>query len=263
MAAMPREPEAFAEQVVEMLRRLHPDYVVELIGPTEALVNGLRLDLENLYRLVAHDPTRGSEIVEQYLDHLFAGDAASVEALPLDLARRMIMPRIHPETIFERRSREMVAHVPFVNETVVLFVLDLPQMTVSVTTEQMIRWRLTAEELEEISRSNLDTYTPELELQFIESQEGGRAAVLAQHDGYDASRLLLSSLHRRLAPQLGGDFLVATPARDLFLAISSDPEPFVKRLQTRVERDFKRLPYPITSDLFLVTRDGVVGTKAA
>lgn len=263
MAAMPSEPEAFAEQVVQMLRRIHPDYVVELIGPSEAIVNGLRLDLENLFRLVAHDPSRGAEIVEQYLDHLFTGDAASVESLPLDVARQMIMPRIHPESIFERRSRELVAHVPYVNDTVVLFVIDLPQMTVSITTEQMIRWRLTEEELDELARKNLATYSPELELQFIESQEGGRAAVLAQHDGYDASRLLLTTLHDRLARQLGGDFLVATPARDLFLAMSPSPDAFVQRLHARVERDYKRLPYPITSDLFLVTRDGVAGTRAA
>ena len=29
----------------------------------------------------------------------------------------------------------------------------------------------------------------------------------------------------------------------------------------RVEHDYKRLPYPISSDFFYVTRDGVCGTK--
>ncbi len=263
MAAMPREPEAFAERVVEMLRELHPDFAVELIGPSEALVNNRRLDLENLYRLVAHDPPRGAEIVEQYLEHLFASEAISVEALPVDVARKMIMPRIHHESIFERLTRELVAHVPFVNDTVVLFVVDLPHMTVSITTEQMIRWRMTSDELEDLARQNLDAYAPELETQTIESQEGGRAVIVAQQDGYDAARLLMSDLYRRLAPQLGGNFLVATPARDMFLALSCDPEHFVKRLHDRVAQDYRRLPYPITSDLFLVTRDGVAGTREA
>ncbi|TVQ34344.1 MAG: DUF1444 family protein [Phycisphaeraceae bacterium] len=263
MAKMPREPEAFAEQVVEMLRRSHPDYEVELVGPSEALVNGRRLDLDNLYRLVAHSPERGAEIVEQYLDHLFAGDSLGLDSLPLEIAQPMIMPRIHHESIFGRLTREQVAHVPYVNNTVVLFVIDLPHMTVSITTEQMIRWELDAEQLDEMARENLQRYSPELELQIVESQEGGKAAILSQQDGYDAARLLLSGLHQRLAPELGGDFLVATPARDMFLALSCDPEQFVNRLQDRVAKDYRRLPYPITSSLFLVTQDGVAGTLAA
>jgi len=35
-------------------------------------------------------------------------------------------------------------------------VIDLPQMTGSITTEQMIRWNLGIEELEAIARANLD-----------------------------------------------------------------------------------------------------------
>src|SRR5258708_4452479 len=71
MPSMPKEPEAFAEQVATMLRRLQPEYAVEITGPRELLVDGRRLDLENLCRLVNHDPDRGQEIVEHYLDQLF------------------------------------------------------------------------------------------------------------------------------------------------------------------------------------------------
>lgn len=263
MASMPQEPEAFAESVSAMLHRLHPELTIQLIGPSELLVDGRRLDLENLYRLVAHDPDQGAEIVEQYLDHLFAGESASAANMPIDLARTRIMPRIQPESIFNRLTRDLVAHVPFVNDTVILFVIDLPHMTVSITTEQMVRWGLTPDDLDVLARRNLEHYAPKLRMQFIDSKEGGRAAIVSQQDGYDAARLLLSGLHHELAPRLGGDFYVATPARDMFLALSPDPEPFVGRLQERVSHDYKRLPYPITTKLFLVTRDGVAGTIAA
>lgn len=263
MASMPKEPEAFSEQVASLLRQLQPSFQVELVGPRELMVNGRRLDLENLYRMVRHEPERGSEIVEHYLHQLFAGDAAQLGPMTLEFARPRIMPRIQPESIFQHLSREMVAHVPFVNGTVVVFVIDLPQMTVSITTEQMIRWQLSIEALEEIARENLDQYAPEVEVQLVESKEGGRAAIMSEQDGYDAARLLLSDLYKRLAPKLGGNFYVALPARDMFLAISENPEPFVRRLHERVQVDFKRLPYPITSDFFLVTRDGVAGTGEA
>ena len=100
-------------------------------------------------------------------------------------------------------------------------------------------------------------------MQFVDAEDGGRAAVFAAQDGYDAARLLLSTLHERLAPELDGDFFVATPARDLFMALSIGPDSFVDRLRKRANRDFRRLPYPITDDLFVVTRDGVAGTRAA
>ena len=56
--------------------------------------------------------------------------------------------------------------------------------------------------------------------------------------------------------------IVATPARDCFVAISAGPDPFVARLRDRIGADFRRLPYPITRELFLVTRDGVAGTAS-
>lgn len=260
MARMPREPEAFGEQVARILQRHFPDRSVELAGPMDLVLNGKHLGLENLYRMVQYEPSRGVEIVENYLERLVEGDSIGSTPLPLSIAKPRIMPRIQPLSIFEHLDREQVAHVPFVNDTVIVFVIDMPHMTVSITVEQLMRWGLTSDDLDVIARENLALYSPQLEIQFVESAEGGRAAIVAAQDGYDAARLLLSSLHDRLAPELRGDFYVATPARDMFLALSCDPPEFVERLQKRVELDFKRLPYPISNQLFVVTRDGVAGT---
>ena len=93
--------------------------------------------------------------------------------------------------------------------------------------------------------------------------DGGRAAIFNMQDGYDAARLLLDSLWVKLAPEFKGNFYVAAPARDMFMAISCGPDSFVEKLQDRIELDYKRMPYPISSDLFLVTQDGVAGTRAA
>ncbi|MFG0293318.1 MAG: DUF1444 family protein [Phycisphaerales bacterium JB065] len=265
MARLPRQPEAFAEQVRTILARMKPELNIELTGPTELIVEGRRLDLENLHRLVVTDEDRGVEIVEQYLDHLFDEETFSVGNMPWEMAATRIMPRIQPTSIFEHLSEELVAHVPFVNDTVIVFVIDLPNMTVSVTTEQMLRWGKTAEDLEEVARQNLDEYAPTLEFKSLESDEGGKAILLSIQDGYDASRLLLSSLFRTLAPEFGGDFMVATPSRDMFLAISADEPGFINQVSHKVEEDFNRLPYPITDRLFYVCRDGIAGTvrKAA
>lgn len=261
MSRMPREPEAFGEQVARILRRQFPERSVDLAGPMDLVLNGRHLGLENLYRMVLCEPERGVEIVENYLERLVEGDQIQTMTLPFSVAKPRIMPRIQPEGIFEHLDREQVAHVPFVNETVVVFVIDMPQMTVSITVEQLVRWGLLQDDLDAIARENLARYDPELQIQLVDSVEGGRAAIVSAQDGYDAARLLLSNLHDRLAPELCGDFYVATPARDMFLAMTAGPDEFVQRLTRRVEMDYRRLPYPITSDLFLVTRDGVAGTK--
>lgn len=260
MAYLPREPEAFGEQVAKLLKRLFPEREAVLAGPLDLVVGGRHLGLDNLYRMVLRDPSRGTEIVEDYLEKIVEGDAVLNMPIPLAVAKPRIMPRIQPLSVFERLDEHQVAHMPYVNGTVVVFVIDMPEVTVSITTEQIIRWGLNPEDLEEIARSNLERYTPDLKIRLVEGKDGGRAALLSEHDGYDAARLLLEKLHARLAPELDGDFLVATPARDCFVAMTIGPNEFIHRLQERVAQDYRRLPYPITSDLFVVTRDGVAGT---
>ncbi|MFG0330222.1 MAG: DUF1444 family protein [Phycisphaerales bacterium] len=263
MARMPREPEAFCEHVAEILRRMCPDHEVELDGVFTLRINGRHLGLENIYRIVLNEPDRGVELVEEYLDHLMEGEEAATMALPFELAKPRIMPRIQPMSIFEHLDQNLVAFQPFVNDTALVYVLDMPHLTVSITVEQLMKWGVDLDALDQIARLNLREYSPDLEIKLVESDTGARAAILSQHDGYDASRLLLEDLHGRLRPELGADFLVATPSRDTFIAISIEPEDFAERIHQKVEEDFRKLPYPITDRYFLVTLDGVAGTAAA
>jgi hypothetical protein len=85
MARMPKEPEAFGEQVTKILLRHFPDRAVELAGPMDLVLNGKHLGLENLYRMVQYEPSRGVEIVENYLERLMEGDA--VGSMPSHLRR--------------------------------------------------------------------------------------------------------------------------------------------------------------------------------
>ena len=104
---------------------------------------------------------------------------------------------------------------------------------------------------------------PERTLEVRLEPPGGRAATFNIGDGYDAARLLLENLHGKLVADLGGDFLVAIPARDVFIAFPDQRNAFAHKLNEQVISDFRRMPYPITPKLFLVTRDGVAGGQAA
>lgn len=260
MGTTPIPDDDFAEQIATRLRELRPSFDVEPTGPRELLVNGRRLDLENLCRMIAHEPGRSDAIVNHFLMQLFAGDAIDLNDVELDFARPRIMPRIQPRSIFEHLSRDLVAHVPFVNGTVVVFVIDTPHLTVSITTEQMLRWGVDTEDLEDFARENLARTRPPMAAEVIASREGGKAAVIAEQDGYDAARLLDEALYAELAPQLGTTFYVGIPARDMLVALSNGPASFVERLRRRILEDYSHMPYPITPELFLVTPDGVAGS---
>lgn len=259
----PDDSQGFTELVSKLLKGWYAVRPVEVVSPLKLLVDGKAMGLDNLYRMVHQDPQRGTAFVRSYFDRIFEGDSVGASQIPFAVAKHRIMPRIQPESIFDGVDRNSIAHLPWVNGTVIVFVLDMPDMTVSVSTEQMVRWGIGPEELEAIARENLGSYAPDLQVQVIASHDGGRAAVLSLKDGYDAARLLLSKLHERLARELRGDFYVATPARDVFIALSYGPEPFLERVKQRISRDYSRLPYPITSDFFIVTRDGVAGTAHA
>jgi len=263
MGILPREPEAFCEAVADMVRKRFPGEPIEIVGPLDVMIGARHLALANLFRMVLCDEERSEAVVDEFLSGLQEGDLIGDLALPLSLARGRIMPRLQPATLFDRLDPSQVAHMSWVNDTVIVYVIDLPRVTVSITMEQIIRWGIDLDEIDELARGNLSRYRPNLEVKLVQSEDGGRAAVVSAQDGYDAARLLLEGFHARLAPQLGGDFLVATPARDVLVAISADPKPFVNRVRQRISRDFRRLPYPITNDLFLVTRDGIAGTRAA
>jgi uncharacterized protein YtpQ (UPF0354 family) len=261
-----RHPKFPIMQMLELPQSMHPYFVGGQFHPElpsrPLSPNPMFMGLVAA-AIASREPERGLEIVHHYFEKLLQGDAMGNASMPFTLVRPRIMPRIQPLSIFEHLDRTQVAHIPFVNDTVIVFVVDMPDVTVSVTVEQMVRWGVDTDDLERLARENLARYQPDLKVKLVESETGGRAAILSVLDGYDAARLLLNTLHSTLAPQMHGDFFVATPARDMFVAISCDPPEFVDKVQQRVLRDFKRLPYPITDALFIVTRDGVAGTREA
>jgi len=263
MAQMPDDPRAFLKRVFQIVEELQPKIEKQIVNPSSftVVLGGKRFHLDSLHRLVKLEPDSGEEIAREYLAQLFNANGLEDSILSFSIAESKIMPRLYPLTIFERWNNQQMAHIPFVNGTVVVFVLDMPHLTVSITDAQCISWGVTVEDLDQIARKNLGDYQPVLEPKFIEVKGRCWAAQFSEVDGYDSSRLLLTGLHDRLAPELGRDFYVAVPARDSFLAFSSkEPQGLVQDVKRSIQEEYSKLPFPITKELFLVTRDGVAGT---
>jgi uncharacterized protein YtpQ (UPF0354 family) len=75
-------------------------------------------------------------------------------------------------------------------------------------------------------------------------------------DGYDASRVLLPSLHEKLREYLGSPFGAGIPNRDILLCFRTDEET-VDRIRDQIADDHKKLPHGVSDKLLLVTADGI------
>ncbi len=254
------EEREFAENIVSKIKGIHPEYRVEITGPRELNIGGKRLNLENLYRISRTQGKNTSDreaIIINYLEKMFEVHYEVYESF--ELVKDKIMPRIQPNKIFNNLDKNQVAHIPWVNDTSILFVRDLPKMTLSLTTENLIKWQVSIEDIEALAMKNLREYG-DFEIKFLEPKKGGRVALIDKQDGYDAARLLMEETREEMIRELGGDYLAGIPARDAFCAVTLKPTALEERLKKRLGFYHKSQPYPISPDWFYVTHDGVAGT---
>lgn len=252
--------EVFLQQVDAELRSRGAALQFKRDGSAFDLHMGFRvLDLRPLYHAAANDPRGSRRIIANAFSQFDEVLKAEQEACPED-PLRLVLPRIYSRGDLQLLDLERIPHREFGNGTVVVLVRRLQMFTVTVTRTDINCWGLSMEEVYDAAIQNLADYTGDMKVQFVDSKEGGKAAIMEHHDGFDAARLLLPDLHQRLAPTMKGDFLVGIPSRDTCWAISMTPPNFVERMKGLLARDSRNLPYPISPNLFVVTRDGVAGT---
>ena len=262
MSHLPKEPEAFTETVARRLGKIIGAQEVRTSGPFELTINQQVVELNNLYRHLRHKPEEAEAAIEELAEEILQAKRLSEVDLPLEAVATRVLPRICPFDYFRGRRADQMAHQLFINDTVIVYTIDLNGSACPIRTEQMIRWGLKLDKLDRMARANLAAHQPDLELTVFHTDDGSVAA-LDTGDGYDASRILLSRLHEQVSPELGGNFIVAIPTRDVFVAFPKDSDQFIQRIRQRVKTDYQRLPYPITDDLFLVSADGVSAWRPA
>ena len=103
--------------------------------------------------------------------------------------------------------------------------LDSPQNFAYIVESALKRWKLSVDEVHELAIRNLVERSAELEVKAGQDEEGRVAlAVIQTMDGYDASRILLPTLHERLSQYLGSPFLAGIPNRDFLICFRDSPE---------------------------------------
>jgi hypothetical protein len=251
--------EQFVEQVITHVRGKFP---LVKIGRAEeqsfsVVINGYPASLENLYRLSMLRPDETQHHVDRWIVELLRAAEGPPDQLE---AFDEIKPRLLPMVLAIDGNDTIAAHMvtqPLVPGLIVSYAVDHDRTISYVPQRTFDTWKMTVDELHEIALTNLVARSESLAAHASQDEEGRVNLILFQTmDGYDASRILLPSLHERLREYLGSPFVAGIPNRDILLCFRNDDET-VPRLKSQIAQDFQQMPHQVTDQLLLVTPDGI------
>ena len=172
------------------------------------------------------------------------------------------MPLVVGAEIAELQASK-IATQPLVEGLAVTYVLDGDRTIAYVPHSALENWGITVEELHSLAIDNLIRQSQSIQAHAAQDEDGGVNLILFQTlDGYDATRLLLPSLHEKLREHLGSPFAAAIPNRDILLCFRNDPDN-IRRIKNQVADDYRARPYQVSEALFLVTADGIAPNVVA
>lgn len=251
----PAEVERFRDTVVEVLRAEYPARRFEISADPWVITSAsLRLGLQNLYATCRQGAPGAAEqraIIKAHFDAVFAYEdtVATRAPLPWDQAKPLLRPQLVPAEYFETVHGP---HKALCDGVVEAYVVDSDSTYQVVSDEDVARWKVSPETLEEAAIGNLEAGSSGMKLS---SQDGEDPFIIvALGDGYDAARILLPGFRRYAAQRLGEPFLAGIPNRDFLIAWSLKGSPeFQGRTRRAIVEDFSTQPHPLTQAVLQVT----------
>src|SRR4051812_42945430 len=256
MAALSREQ--FVHQVIELVRDKFPAAkVARAQQPFSLRVNGQIASLENLYRSSLLQPEQMNSFIEQWMLEMVRTSEGKPDLnASYDELSERIMPVVLREGSSDIDTPAMVTQ-PFISGLVTAYAVDSQRSLWYISQATMDKWKVTIDDLHDKSLENLVARSDAISAHAAQGPDGEVNLILFQTmDGFDASRILLPTLHDRLREYLGSPFTAGIPNRDILLCFRNEDQT-VARLREQIKTDFGQMPHPVTDMLLLVTPDGV------
>ncbi len=252
--------EQFVSQVTARVRAKFP--LVKIAAgpqPFTLRVNGQMVGLENIYRMVALHTEAAGERLHQ-IDRWVVELLRASEGTPDNTGTYAeLKDRILPMVVTAGAgdAYKGTVHTPLVDGLLVAYAIDQDRTISYIPRERFETWGVSVDDLHTLAIDNLVARSEQLAAHAAEDDDGEVNLILFQTmDGYDASRLLLPTLHERLREYLGSPFGAAVPNRDMLLCFRND-DATVARLRKQVAADYRSMPHQVTDRLLLVTADGI------
>lgn len=250
--------EQFAQNVIDMVRSRFP--LVRIARAEQSFsirLNGRTASLENLYRMFQLSPDELKRHVERWAVELLRDSEGTPDRFAsFDEVKDRLMPMVVSAELAELRQANIVIQ-PLVEGLAVTYVLDGDRTIAYLPNDVPTRWGKSIEELHDLAIENLVRHSQSIQAHAAQDEDGSVNLVLFQTlDGYDATRLLLPSLHDKLRELLGTPFAAAIPNRDILLCFRSTGDT-LGRIRDQVRQDYQTMPHQVTDRIFLVTPDGI------
>lgn len=249
--------EAFVGRLVE---HVHTKFPLVNISPGEQpftlRVNGQPAGLENIYRTAQLSPADQLHHIDRWIVELLrASEGTPDRSGNFEDVKDRILPMILPVSAADSYAGSLTSAL--VDGLLLGYAIDQDRTISYIPQARFAEWPVSLEQLHELAIANLVARSEALSAQAVEDEDGGVNLILFQtFDGYDASRVLLPTLHERLREYLGSPFGAAIPNRDILLCFRNNADT-ISRLHKQVSKDFRQMPHHITDQLLLVTPDGL------
>ena len=255
MAALTREQ--FIEQVLKTVPEKFP--LVKLArgeGPFSMRVNGHVVSLESIYRLALLRPEEMRHNIERWIVELLrAAEGTPDRTGSFEELKDRILPMILPERGGD--VQRGILSQPLVEGLHIAYAIDSDRTIAYIPQSHFESWQVSVDDVHDAAMENLVGRSESMSAHAAQDDDGKINLILFQTgDGYDASRLLLPTLHDRLREHLGSPFAAGIPNRDILLCFRNDDET-VARLKDQIAADYRQMPHQVTDKLLLVTADGI------
>jgi hypothetical protein len=254
--------EQFLSRVIEIVQQRFP--LVKLDAGEENFslsVNGAVAPLENLYRSTVLHPDDMQHHVERWaVELLRASEGAPDLVATFEEVKERILPMVVSGTPDD--GPEGVVAQSLIEGLMVAYAIDNDRTIAYIPRKRFESWNVSLDTLHKTAIDNLTARSEAISAHAAQDEDGKVNLILFQTmDGYDASRILLPTLHDRLREHLGSPFAAGIPNRDILLCFRDDDET-IGRLSQQIAEDFRKMPHQVTDKLLLVTPDGIAPRRS-
>jgi len=250
----------FLDQVVHLVEARFPLVRLERSDATFSLrINGYWAPLENLYRLTLQQPDHMARNVERWITELLrAAEGSPDQSAPFEQVKDRILPVVVAGGAqIGGPLGAAVLSQNILDGLAVAYAIDSDQFIAYIPRRLFDQWGISLDSLHELAIQNLVVRSESIQAHAGQDEDGRISLILVQTmDGYDASRILLPSLHERLRKHLGSPFVAGIPNRNILVCFRDDPQT-VARMRKQIRQDYQTMPHQVTDRLFLITADGI------